>query len=76
MTRNSRILSVAATLAALMIATGAPTLAAPKSSRAAAAKAETPSPRAQSLDPAGNYSGYPDWARAAFGPRAGGSGGR
>lgn len=25
--------------------------------------------RAQSEDPAGNYAGYPCWARAAFGPR-------
>jgi hypothetical protein len=30
--------------------------------------------RADSLDPAGDYRGYPDWARAAFGPRRGGGG--
>jgi hypothetical protein len=33
--------------------------------------------RANAADPSGNYRGYPDWARFAFGPvRPGGSGGR
>jgi hypothetical protein len=28
--------------------------------------------RARSLDPAGTYRAYPDWARAALSPKAGG----
>lgn len=32
--------------------------------------------RARSLDPAGTYAAYPDWARAALSPKQGGSGRR
>lgn len=46
-------------------------------SRAAPSRVETMETiRANALDPAGNYRGYPDWARAAFGPMKQGGGGR
>jgi hypothetical protein len=32
--------------------------------------------RAQSLDPAGDYKGYPDWARVALSPKFDGGGNR
>lgn len=30
--------------------------------------------RARELDPAGDYKGYPDWARVALSPKSGGGG--
>lgn len=63
---------VNATLAGVLVIAAASTAgAAPARKSTASAR---PAPIAVPLDPAGTYSAYPEWARRALAPKAGGGG--